>query len=56
MSGYSSGHSQFVFMCNVDLAFLEKLGKLNGDEGRSFSVSKSLEVRRKRVLLFLEMD
>ena len=50
------GHSRLVFNCNVDLTFLGKLGKLNGDEGRSFSVLKSLEVRRKRVLLFLEMD
>ena len=45
-----------MFSCNVDLTFLGKLGRLNGDEGRWFSVSKSLEVRRKMVLLFLEID
>ena len=49
-------HLRLVFSCNVDLTFLGKLGRLNGDEGRSFSPSRSLEVRRKRVLLFLEMD
>ena len=49
-------HAQLVFICNVDLTFLGKLGKLNGDEGRWFSASKSLEVRRKSVLVFLEMD
>lgn len=49
-------YPRLVFNDRVDLTFLEKLGRLNGDEGRSFSASKSLEVRRKRVLLFLEMD
>jgi len=49
-------YPRLVFNCKVDLTFLGKLGRLNGDEGRSFSASKSLEVRRNRVLLFLEMD
>ena len=49
-------YPRLVFTCGVDLTFLGKLGRLNGDEGRSFSASKSLEVRRKRVLLFFEMD
>ena len=49
-------YPRLVFTCGVDLTFLGKPGRLNGDEGRSFSASKSLEVRRKRVLLFFEMD
>lgn len=56
MAVFKGDHLRLVFTCKVDLTFLEKLGRLNGDEERSFSASKSLEVRRKRVLVFLEMD
>ena len=56
LANIKEGYPRLVFNCNVDITFLGKLGRLNGDEGRSFSMSKSLEVRRKMVLLFLEMD
>ena len=51
-------YPRLVFNCNVDLTFLGKPGRPKGDEGRWFSASKSLElaVRRKIVMLFLEID